>query len=341
MTPHEGSAPTVEDRPGRPAPAPDRTEGDVVPSPARGFVLVVLAALCWGTAGITGDLVADRTDLDPLDVAWHRMAVGAVVLVAAHLLARRRRTVPATHLTRPVRLRLLGVGAGLAAYQSAYFAAVATAGVGIATLVALGLAPLLVAVGAALFGHGRPDRATGTALVVALAGLVLLVGVSAQGDGGDAVLLGALAAVGCAVAYAGVVLLSSGVPDGVPTTTAGFLTGAVLLTPVAVLSGLDLTGDPVALGLLIYLGAVPSALAYGLFFTGVRVVPPAVASIVTLLEPLAATALAAAVLGERLAPTALAGGALMLGAVTALYVRRMGDSNSRGLAPNPLSKRAP
>jgi drug/metabolite transporter, DME family len=31
----------------------------------------------------------------------------------------------------------------------------------------------------------------------------------------------------------------------------------------------------------------------------------------------------------------------MLGAVAALYLRRMGDSNSRGLAPNPLSKRAP
>jgi len=27
--------------------------------------------------------------------------------------------------------------------------------------------------------------------------------------------------------------------------------------------------------------------------------------------------------------------------VAALYLRRMGDSNSRGLAPNPLSKRAP
>jgi len=27
--------------------------------------------------------------------------------------------------------------------------------------------------------------------------------------------------------------------------------------------------------------------------------------------------------------------------VTALHLRRMGDSNSRGLAPNPLSKRAP
>ncbi len=96
MTPHEGSAPTVEDRPGRPAPAPDRTEGDFVPTPARGFVLVVLAALCWGTSGITGDLVADRTDLDPLDVAWHRMAVGAVVLVA-------HRALRALGLTRPAR----------------------------------------------------------------------------------------------------------------------------------------------------------------------------------------------------------------------------------------------
>ena len=312
-----------------------------MPTPARGFLLVVLAALAWGTSGLTGDLVADRTGLDPLDVAWHRMAAGAAVLVAVHLLGRRRGGGQRAPLTRGLRWRLVAVGGGLATYQAAYFAAVATAGVSIATLVALGLAPLLVAVGAAVLGHGRPDRATGTALLVALVGLVLLVGVSAGGDGGDAVLLGALAAVGCAVAYAGVVLLSSQVPDGVPTTTVGFTVGAVLLTPVALAAGLDLTADPVALVLLGYLGAVASALAYGLFFTGVRTVPAAVASIITLLEPLTATALAALVLGERLSPAALAGGALMLGAVTALYLRRMGDSNSRGLAPNPLSKRAP
>ena len=305
---------------------------------ARGFALVVGAALCWGTSGVTGDAIARRTDLDPLDVAWYRMAISALVLGGATLLTRRRR--PARPVrARAVRGRLLLVAAGLATYQAAYFAAVAAAGVSIATLVALGLAPLLVAVGAAALGHGRPDRATGLALAAALVGLVLLVGVSA-GDG-ETVLLGALAAVGCAVAYAGVVLASSGVPDGVPTTTVGFVGGALLLTPVALAAGLDLTGDPVALLLLLYLGAVPSALAYGMFFAGVRAVPAAVASIVTLLEPLTATVLATVLLGERLAPTALAGGALMLGAVTALYLRRMGDSNSRGVAPNPLSKRAP
>ena len=105
-------------------------------------------------------VVADRTDLGP---ARHRLAPDG-----------RRRRRPARRARcsaggghprpprRPARARsgCVLVGAGLAVYQSAYFAAVATAGVSIATLVALGLAPLLVAVGAAVLGHGRPDRAT-------------------------------------------------------------------------------------------------------------------------------------------------------------------------------------
>jgi DME family drug/metabolite transporter len=339
VTPHEGSTPTVEDdlpdmpTAAAPARAPD--------SATRGFVLVVAAALCWGTSGISGDVVARRSDLAPLEIAWYRMAIGAVVLLAVHLLTRRRRAGRRVPLTRATAGQLTVVAVGLAAYQAAYFAAVATAGVSIATLVALGLAPLLVALASAALGHGRPDRATLVALGVALAGLVLLVGTSAGADTGDTVVLGALVAVGCAVAYGAVVVSSGLVTGGVPTTMVGFIGGALLLTPVVLATGLHLPGDPVALGVLAYLGVVPSALAYGLFFTGVRTVPASVAAIVTLLEPLTATMLATAFLGERLAPAALAGGMLMLAAVAGLYLRRMGDSNSRGLAPNPLSKRAP
>jgi drug/metabolite transporter, DME family len=308
----------------------------------RGFLLVVLAALCWGTAGVSGSLVLDRTDLGPLDIAWHRMAIGAAALYVAHVLTRRRRAAVApVALTRGVVVRLLLVGTGLGAYQLAFFAAVPTAGVSIATLVALGLAPLLIAVGGAVLGHGRPDRATLVALVVALVGLVLLVGVTAGEDSGGLVVVGALTAAGSALGYAVVTLAGGGVPAGVPVTLAGFAGGAVLLTPAVLLVGLRTTTEPVALAVLLYLGVVPSALAYAMFFTGIRSVPGAVASIVTLLEPLTATALATAFLGERLAPAALAGGLLVLAAVAGLYLRRMGDSNSRGVAPNPLSKRAP
>jgi drug/metabolite transporter, DME family len=289
----------------------------------RGFLLVVLAALCWGTSGISGKIVAQRTDLGPLDIAWHRMAIGAVVLLIGFAVGRRRRAGPAPALSRATAVRLALVGAGLAAYQLAYFAAVAAAGVSIATLVALGLAPLLIAVGAALLGHGRPDIATVVALVVALVGLVLLVGVSAGADAGTTVVLGALTAAGSALGYAVVTLSGAGVPAGVPVTLAGFAGGALLLTPVALLTGLRSTTEPEALAVLIYLGVVPSALAYGLFFTGLRTVPGAVASIVTLLEPLTATALATAFLGERLTPAALAGGLLVLAAVAGLYLRRL------------------
>jgi drug/metabolite transporter, DME family len=311
------------------------------PAAGRGFVLVVLAGLMWGTSGVSGSIVLDRTDLGALDIAWHRMGIGAVALYAVHLATRRRRTAVTGRLPRAVVLRLGLVAAGLAVYQLAYFAAVTAAGVSIATLVALGLAPLLVAVGAAVLGHGRPDGATAVALVVALVGLVLLVGVSAGGDAGTAVVLGAVLATGSALGYAVVTLAGAGVPAGVPVTLAGFAGGALLLTPVVLVAGLRLTAEPVALGLLLYLGVVPSALAYACFFTGIRTVPGAVAAIVTLLEPLTATALATAFLGERLAPVALGGGLLVLAAVAGLYLRRMGDSNSRGVAPNPLSKRAP
>jgi DME family drug/metabolite transporter len=288
----------------------------------RGFLLVVLAALCWGTSGVSGAVVAERSDLGALDIAWHRMAIGALALLIGHLATRRRRsTRPA--MTRGVAVRLALIAAGLAAYQLAYFAAVTAAGVSIATLVALGLAPLLIAVGGSLLGHGQPDRATWVALAVALVGLVLLVGVTAGADSGTAVLLGALTAVGSALGYAVVTLAGGGVPAGIPVTLAGFGGGALLLTPVALAVGLRSTTDPGTLAVLLYLGLVPSALAYAMFFAGLKSVHGAVAAIVTLLEPVGATVLATAFLGERLLPAALVGGVLVLAAVAGLYLHRM------------------
>ena len=305
-----------------PSPAATSRRGSPTAASRRGFLFVVLAALCWGTSGLSGSVVADRSDLSALDIAWYRLAIGAVVLLAAWAGTSRRRAAPVP-LSRPVVVRLSLVAAGLAAYQLAYFSAVDRAGVSIATLVALGLAPLLIAVGAALLGHGRPSRTTLTALVVALAGLTLLVGVSAADDTGTAVLLGTLLASGSALGYAVVTLAGGGVPAGVPVTLVGFGGGALLLTPAVVAAGFSVPTDPTALGVLVYLGLVPSALAYGLFFTGVRTVPGPVASIVTLLEPLTATVLATAFLDERLAPAALAGGVLLLAAVAGLYLREM------------------
>ena len=71
------------------------------------------------------------------------------------------------------------------------------------------------------------DRAL-VALVAALVGLVLLVGVSAGADTGTTIVLGALTAVGSALGYAVVTLAGGGVPAGIPVTLVGFAGGALL-----------------------------------------------------------------------------------------------------------------
>jgi DME family drug/metabolite transporter len=76
-------------------------------------------------------------------------------------------------------------------------------------------------------------------------------------------------------------------------------------------------------GLVLYLGWVPTALAYALFFTGLlRGVTASSAAVVAVLEPLTATALGMLVLGARLGVSELAGGGLLCAAVLVAGVRR-------------------
>lgn len=318
----------------------------------RGLAAIATAAALWGTSGATGQLLADRSDLSPVAVGFLRCALAAVLLAGLHAVAspaRGRSRPPAReHATHPAAAgsggtrrprgswrgvvsgadlgRVLAVGAGLALYQSCYFAAVARAGVSVATLVTLGLAPVLVALTSVLLGHERPERGVLAALLTALCGLALLVGLGGgAASGGDAAAAGSLLAAGSAAGYAGVTLVSRSLAGRVEAgdlTLAGFAIAAVLLAPIALAGGLALPSAASAWGLLLYLGAVPTALAYRLFFAGLRSTSPTVASILTLVEPLTASLLAALAFRERLGVGGLLGGGLLLAAVVVLATRR-------------------
>lgn len=70
--------------------------------------------------------------------------------------------------------------------------------------------------------------------------------------------------------------------------------------------------------LLMYLGVATMAVAYGLLYLGLRTTPGSAATVATLIEPVSAALLAAAVLGERLTWLTVVGGLLILSAVVAL-----------------------
>jgi DME family drug/metabolite transporter len=154
---------------------------------------------------------------------------------------------------------------------------------------------------------------------LAVTGLTLLVGVPSGGLTPGSVLAGAGLSLLAAGGFATMTVVGArpvaGLDD-LAATGLGFTTGAAVLAPLAAAtSGLTFVATPASIGLLLLLGAGPTAVAYTLYFRGLRTTPAASAALMALLEPLVATALAVLVLGDRLSPTGLAGAALLITAV--------------------------
>jgi DME family drug/metabolite transporter len=76
------------------------------------------------------------------------------------------------------------------------------------------------------------------------------------------------------------------------------------------------TGDGLALA--VFLGAIPTALAYVLFARGLRHLTPGETATLTLAEPLTATGLGILALGERPGAIAAIGAGLVLAGLLAL-----------------------
>jgi DME family drug/metabolite transporter len=291
-----------------------------------GLLFVCLAGVLWGTGGLALEILRDHSSMSVLTVSAYRMLIAAVALVAASLVLRRGPQLAALVRAHPIRAAAVGLGTG--AYQALYFGSVATAGVTVATVVSLGVAPVLLAV----VDLVRARRRTATrstlrlTLVVsaALSGLVLVSAAAGLDAVGTQPVLGLLLAIASGSVYAatttlGSTLLTSDGVDPLALTTVATTAGAVGLVPVALLGGGPfLTSDSTTLGTLAYLGVFTMALAYGLFYAGLRTTRSGAAVVATLLEPVTAAVAAAVVLGERLGPTGIIGSVLILAAVAGL-----------------------
>ncbi|WP_208606392.1 EamA family transporter, partial [Streptomyces silaceus] len=94
------------------------------------------------------------------------------------------------------------------------------------------------------------------------------------------------------------------------------LLGALPLVPWMV-TGIHLLGQPVALGLIAWLGLAATALPYWLFSVGIASTSAAAVGTLCLAEPLTASFLGVFVLHEHLTTTAVLGSLLVLGALAA------------------------
>jgi DME family drug/metabolite transporter len=98
--------------------------------------------------------------------------------------------------------------------------------------------------------------------------------------------------------------------------------GAVLLIPVLLLGDTGWAFTPGGAAMALWLGAIPTALAYLLFARGLRHLPAGEVATLTLGEPVTATVLGAVVLSERPGTAAIIGVVLILAGLAALALPR-------------------
>jgi DME family drug/metabolite transporter len=265
---------------------------------------VVSAAVLFGTTGVALQLAG--TSADPLAFGSARLAVGGGLLWVTN------RRHPASLNGVAVRARIIGAAIAMVLFQFLAFVAIHRAGVAVATVVSIGSGPVWAGIITATHSRTPPAASWCAGSALAIGGVWALSGAT-SGDHVD--ILGVLAALGAGLGWSAFTLSAeSVVRTGAPTTSvvaAVFATAGVIALPVLLMRHaplLDGRGAAIAL----YLGTATIAGGYTLFGRALATLSAPTVITLTLAEPIAASILAAVVLGQPLTPLTAAGAALVI-----------------------------
>ena len=282
----------------------------------------------WGTTGVATQAIYGLSSANALSVAFLRLAIGALILLLLcwRLLGRR-----VWRMKRRDALLMVWMGSMQAISQYCYFAAIPECGVTIATLIAICVAPVVVVLFATLFLSERLTRKILLALGCALVGMLLLTGTPSGMAYSSSLLAGVFLSLISAITYAGVILIGrtlSSRYDALQINAISFGSGSFVLLACSLFTPLVFSYPAEGWLLLLYLGSIPTALAYGLFQVGMRSTPATLTSILTFCEPLTAAVLAWLLFGERLSLPGMLGALLLLGTIGLLAFAAPGTTQT-------------
>ncbi len=285
--------------------------------PARtGALMALTAGACFATLAVFGRLADDHGLASGTLLQW-RFGAAAVILAAwGHL---------TTAMPARTRLALLGSGLIYTVQTSLYFAGLARITAGTTALL-LYLSPAFVIVYGLVIGR-RPTLLHVIAVVTAVAGLAVVVGVP---SGADASVTGLLAGLGAGATFGVYVLLGELVFDGVPplVTAAHSMAGACVgfvLVDLVEHGGLDLPGGSSQWAVVAGVVVVPTLLAIPLLFGAVERIGAGLTALIATTEPVFTVLFGAWFLDEAPGVNQVVGGALILAAAL-LAQRSAGDA---------------
>ncbi len=304
-----------------------------------GSALCLLSAACFGAMAVFGKL-AYAAGVTPGQLLVFRFVIACAVLAVALAVRPNLRSGPLLRTggmsTGRAVVVALGLGVfGYAIQSTLYFTALQHMDASLLSLIFYTY-PVLVTVASVILRRTRLTAARVTALTVASLGTVLvLLGAAA----GALDLTGTLLAVGTAVTYTGYILVAETVVGRLPPVVLATLVlagASASLVVRALLTG-DLRFGFAASGWvwLSCIALISTVTAILTFFAGLRRAGASNAAILSTLEPVVTTTLAAAALGEVLTPLQLLGGLLVLSSALVLQAPGLGRRRRRNRAVGP------
>ncbi|MEU7697955.1 DMT family transporter [Streptomyces sp. NPDC039028] len=297
-----------------------------------GVVLVLVAAVLWGTVGPAQ--VWAGSGAHPVSLGAARMLVGGLVLALVTVRPAGLRTL----LVRGVRRWVVVCVLVTAAFQVCFLQAVERSGAALATASAFGVVPVVTGVcGLALSGE-RLSRRWSAGTLCAVVGIALLL---LPTGAGRADVLGVVFGVVAGASF-GVYIAATkevGARGGDLDTAApvSVVCAGLVVSPFLVVSsdGLFTARGAALVG---WLALGTTALGYLLFTRGVGRLSAATVGTLSLAEPLVATVLGVLLLGERPGPVAVVGGLLLLGGLVAVSVPGRRPKGVREPRPEPVGR---
>jgi DME family drug/metabolite transporter len=296
--------------------------------PVGGLAAIAVAASVWGTTG-TATHFAPGVPASVFGAVT--FGLGGLVLAATA----GRGTLRAVAQRRTRGWALLGA-ASLVVYAVAFYAALADAGVALGTTLAIGSSPVFAGLVEWVADRRRVTRRWVVATLVSVVGMVVVTLARSEHGGGRSLAVGVGSALVAGLTYAlyswavarGMHAATSRMPIAVGRTEADsmrvggdvgvaaaraargpnerglvgavFGVAAVPLVVLALVSGGPFLGDAGNWPVFLYLALVPTVIGHSLYALGLRTVTASVATLLSLLEPVVAAALAVLVVGERL-----------------------------------------
>lgn len=287
----------------------------------KGMCFAVIGGTCWGLSGVMGKYLFDERQLTAVWLVTVRLLAAGILMLALAWGKRKNGIFDVWKRKDSAVRQIVFCIFGMAACQMSYFLAVQYSNPGTATVLQY-LGPVLIMLFCLIRDRRLPKMLEIAVLAAVIAGVFLL---ATHGSPGNlaiteqALFWGLISAVTCVVynIQPEKLLKEFGTLE---TVGWGMLIGGILAAPVTRVWEVPGAWDSMTFFMMAGVILIGTVIAFGCYLHGVALLGPVRGSLFGCVEPLAASVLSAAVLGQVFEMMDVAGMACIIIGVTALAV---------------------